>query len=129
MPYYDFAAACDLTLFPSYYEPWGYTPHESLALGVPTVSSSLAGFGVAMEALLGRTNGSIENGVAVITRSDGNRTEAVEAIADNVQYIASLSQAQRNEIAQRATELASYTYWAHFYDRYQEQIDRLLSAQ
>lgn len=128
-PYYDFAAACDLTLFPSYYEPWGYTPHESLALGVPTVSSSLAGFGVAMEALLGKTNGSIENGVAVITRSDGNRTEAVEAIADNVQYIASLSQAQRNEIAQRATELASYTDWAHFYGRYQEQIDRLLSAQ
>ena len=82
-----------------------------------------------MEALLGRTNGSIENGVSVVTRSDGNRTEAVEAIADNVQYIASLSQAQRSEIAQRATELTSYTDWAHFYDRYQEQIDRLLSAQ
>jgi len=44
-PYEAIARAMDLTLFPSYYEPWGYTPQESLALGVPTITSDYAGFG------------------------------------------------------------------------------------
>jgi glycogen(starch) synthase len=45
LPLYDLVSACDLGLFPSRYEPWGYTPMESLILGVPAVTSSLAGFG------------------------------------------------------------------------------------
>ena len=43
--YYDLLPAFDLTLFPSYYEPWGYTPLESVAFGVPTVTDDKAGFG------------------------------------------------------------------------------------
>ncbi|MFH0921625.1 MAG: alpha-glucan family phosphorylase [Fibrobacterota bacterium] len=45
MEYYDALAGCDLTVYPSYYEPWGYTPLESIAYSVPTISSDLAGFG------------------------------------------------------------------------------------
>ena len=44
VPYYDILIGLDLTLFPSYYEPWGYTPMESAAFGIPTVTTSLAGF-------------------------------------------------------------------------------------
>ena len=47
--YYDLLIGLDLTVFPSYYEPWGYTPLESLAFAVPTVTTSLAGFGVWVE--------------------------------------------------------------------------------
>lgn len=46
MPYYDLLIGMDLTIFPSYYEPWGYTPLESLAFKVPTITTTLAGFGV-----------------------------------------------------------------------------------
>ncbi|MDA3856377.1 MAG: glycogen/starch synthase [Candidatus Woesearchaeota archaeon] len=47
-PYYDTILGFDLGVFPSFYEPWGYTPLESIAYGVPTVTSDLAGFGRAI---------------------------------------------------------------------------------
>lgn len=46
--YYDTVLGFDLGVFPSFYEPWGYTPLESIAYGVPTVTSNLAGFGRAV---------------------------------------------------------------------------------
>jgi glycosyltransferase involved in cell wall biosynthesis len=45
LSYYDAMIGCHLGLFPSYYEPWGYTPLESASLGVPSVTTDLAGFG------------------------------------------------------------------------------------
>ena len=51
MPYYDLLIGMDLTIFPSYYEPWGYTPLESLAFKVPTITTTLAGFGVWVKAV------------------------------------------------------------------------------
>ncbi|MBU1626571.1 alpha-glucan family phosphorylase, partial [bacterium] len=49
MEYYDVLAGCDLSIFPSYYEPWGYTPHESAVFSVPTVTSDRGGFGKWMQ--------------------------------------------------------------------------------
>ena len=46
MPYYDLLIGFDLTIFPSYYEPWGYTPLESLMFSIPTITTSLSGFGL-----------------------------------------------------------------------------------
>jgi glycogen(starch) synthase len=43
--YDQFVRGCHLGLFPSAYEPWGYTPLECMALGTPSISSDLAGFG------------------------------------------------------------------------------------
>lgn len=43
--YYDLLIGMDATVFPSYYEPWGYTPLESIAFGVPTITTDLSGFG------------------------------------------------------------------------------------
>lgn len=45
MDYSQFVRGCHLGIFPSYYEPWGYTPLECLASGVPSVTSDLSGFG------------------------------------------------------------------------------------
>ena len=43
--YDQFVRGCHLGIFPSLYEPWGYTPLECAAMGVPAVTSDLAGFG------------------------------------------------------------------------------------
>jgi glycogen(starch) synthase len=43
--YEQFVRGCHLGIFPSSYEPWGYTPLECLAMGVPSITSDLAGFG------------------------------------------------------------------------------------
>jgi glycosyltransferase involved in cell wall biosynthesis len=45
LDYGQFVRGCHLGVFPSYYEPWGYTPLECMARGVPTVTSDLSGFG------------------------------------------------------------------------------------
>lgn len=45
MDYSQFVRGCHLGIFPSYYEPWGYTPLECMASGVPAVTSDLSGFG------------------------------------------------------------------------------------
>lgn len=66
--YYDTLIGLDLTVFPSYYEPWGYTPLESLAFYIPTITTSLAGFGLWVNSLFGNAQPSVE----VIERNDDN---------------------------------------------------------
>ena len=49
LSYVDLLPGFDLGIFPSKYEPWGYTPHEAIAAGVATVTSNTAGFGAFIE--------------------------------------------------------------------------------
>uniref|UniRef100_A0A674NQ41 Glycogen [starch] synthase n=1 Tax=Takifugu rubripes TaxID=31033 RepID=A0A674NQ41_TAKRU len=49
MDYEDFVRGCHLGVFPSYYEPWGYTPAECTVMGIPSISTNLSGFGCFME--------------------------------------------------------------------------------
>ena len=66
MDYLHFVRGCNLGVFPSYYEPWGYTPLESLASGIPAVTSDLSGFG---DYLLSNFPDHEKNGVFVVERS------------------------------------------------------------
>ena len=49
MEYDQFVRGCHLGVFPSYYEPWGYTPLECVARGIPAITSDLSGFGAYVE--------------------------------------------------------------------------------
>ena len=88
--YYDLLPALDLTMFPSYYEPWGYTPLESVAFGVPTITDDKAGFG--QWVLDNFQNGLMKSGVYVVDRTDSNydrgaaliRMAALEYITEDV---------------------------------------------
>ena len=80
--YYELLTGFDLSIFPSYYEPWGYTPLESVAMGVPTITTNLAGFGQWVENELG--NNEYKTGVKVIHRSDSNYDEALAQIVECV---------------------------------------------
>ena len=79
MPYYDFLTANDLCVYPSYYEPWGYTPLESCAFKTPCVTTDLSGFGQWVNEVLGH-EGTIEDGVQVIHRTDTNYFEAAAEV-------------------------------------------------
>ena len=76
--YYDLLIGMDITVFPSYYEPWGYTPLESCAFHVPTITTSLAGFG----AWAARQKE--HRGVTVIERNDSNFDEVAEQVAETM---------------------------------------------
>ena len=77
MTYYDIVLGNDLCIYPSYYEPWGYTPLEAVAFKVPCITTDLAGFGLWANSVFGKY-GEIEDGVKVIHRTDYNYSEVAD---------------------------------------------------
>lgn len=108
MKYYDLLVGMDLALFPSYYEPWGYTPLEAAAFRVPTLTTSLAGFGVWVRDYYGEKP---HPGVAVIERDDSNYEQVVEASKKRILEIASLHSEERKTYMDNAREAASIALW------------------
>ncbi len=114
--YYDLLPAFDLTLFPSYYEPWGYTPLESVAFGVPTVTDDKAGFG--QWVLDNFENGIDRCGVSVEARTDSNYIDARNRIvADAVAYEAEDSNG-RMHARNMAFLTAAKADWKFFIENY-----------
>ena len=115
LPYYDLLIGLDLTVFPSYYEPWGYTPLESMAFHVPTITTSLSGYGVWCEEQ-GCTT--IDKGVAVIYRNDSNTDDVIQHIVHTIEYYLSLTPRKVAAARKAAVELALQAEWQHFFPYY-----------
>ncbi|MDR0422764.1 MAG: glycogen/starch synthase [Proteiniphilum sp.] len=125
LPYYDLLTAFDLSVFPSSYEPWGYTPHESAAFSLPTVTTTLAGFGAWAEREGGKKE-EIGDGIAVISRNDANSAEVAEKIADIIYDLSLKSDEQVKALRQNAATLAGTADWAHFVRHYREAYAKAL---
>lgn len=96
MDYGQFVRGCHLGVFPSYYEPWGYTPLECIARGVPAVTSDLSGFGDYVE---NKMSGKIEKGIIVVKRRNRSFDDAANQLADALfEYV---QYKQRDRIALR----------------------------
>jgi len=121
MPYYDLLSGFDLTVFPSYYEPWGYTPLESIAFSVPTITTNLAGFGA--WALQEGDQEGISDGVAVLNRNDHNVQQVSEAIALTMLDFVGKSDNERKLIANRAQKLSQKAHWSEFIESYLQAYD------
>ena len=122
MPYYDLLCGLDLALFPSYYEPWGYTPLEALAFRVPTLTTTLAGFGLWVRSHYQGAH----PGITVLDRNDSNYHEVVDGVADRVREIAGLDLEVRNQYRENAREVASIALWDHQIVYYQEAYSKAL---
>lgn len=126
MPYYDLLIGLDVTVFPSYYEPWGYTPHESIAFSVPTITTSLAGFGLWMRKM-GDKKG-MDDGAEVITRDDYNFIEVSEDICNRVFEMSTKSEEEERLLRKEALDRAALADWSHFYKHYEEAYRIALDA-
>lgn len=105
--YYQLLAGFDITVFPSYYEPWGYTPLESIAFKIPTLTTSLAGFGLWV-----KSNFKVENhAVTTIERNEDNYDEVVNAVARELIYFTKASQEQIEAARNEAHEIAQQLHW------------------
>lgn len=124
--YYDLLIGMDATVFPSYYEPWGYTPLESIAFGVPTVTTTLSGFGQWM--LATEDNTFSESGVNVIARGDFNYNEVADRIAKSLEYLVGVDPAGMALIRSRAMHMASLAAWSYFIEYYVEAFAVALNA-
>ncbi len=122
--YYDLLIGLDATVFPSYYEPWGYTPHESIAFSVPTVTTSLSGFGawaLKMESVSG-----IDDGVEVIERNEDNYDEVSEKIAEALINLSGKNKKEIDKTRSAALTLADLADWEHFIIHYEEAYCKAL---
>ena len=123
--YYDLLIGADATVFPSYYEPWGYTPLESVAFGVPTVTTSLSGFG--QWVLESFENYFEECGVNVIGRGDSNYHDVVNNIANSIRYLTCADRRTMSRIRRAAMRTAAAASWANFIAYYDRAYELALS--
>ncbi|MDE6278328.1 MAG: glycogen/starch synthase [Muribaculaceae bacterium] len=114
--YYELLPGLDATVFASYYEPWGYTPLESIAFGVPTITTTLAGFG---QWILATTPASFEAcGVRVVERTDSNYAEATEAITRDLRTLIEMPAAEMKDVRAAASAEARRFLWTDFESYY-----------
>ena len=125
MPYYDIVPGSDLSVYPSYYEPWGYTPLESVAFRVPTITTTLAGFGLWVNSEVGH-EGVIEDGVKVIERTDYNLSDVADAIRNTVVDYSNMSDTQVRKVREKARRLSKKALWNRFIVHYERAYDLAL---
>lgn len=122
MTYYDLILGNDMCIYPSYYEPWGYTPLEAIAFKVPCVTTDLAGFGLWVNKALGH-NGEIEDGVKVIHRTDYNYSEVADGIKEIVSEFSNMSDEDIKKCRKNADALSKKALWSKFIEYYYDAYD------
>lgn len=125
IPYYDILIGTDLTVYASYYEPWGYTPLESVAFHVPCVTTNLSGFGAWVNQLLGH-EGTLAEGVLVVRRTDYNKSEVADAIKDAITEYASFSAEEVAAARKHAAWISEHALWKNFIQYYYQAYDMAL---
>lgn len=123
MPYYDLLIGLDLTVFPSYYEPWGYTPLESLAFKVPTITTTLAGFGLWV-----KDHYYLEHpGIDVIRREDGNNAFVTTTIVERIRNFTTLDPTEVKNSKNNAKDVSRIALWDNLIIYYQKAYDIALT--
>ncbi|MGB5348411.1 MAG: glycosyltransferase [Polyangiales bacterium] len=125
MEYDQFVRGCHLGVFPSFYEPWGYTPLESIALGVPAVTSDLSGFGSYLEKLV---PDHASKGMYVVPRRHSDFHSAAEELTDRLFRFASLGRRDRIILRNSVEAFSEHFDWNNLRSHYNEAHDMALAS-
>lgn len=125
MSYYDLVLGNDLCIYPSYYEPWGYTPLEAVAFKVPCITTDLAGFGLWANTVKGGYS-ELVDGVKVIHRTDYNYSEVADVIKDTICDFSKMSEADIKKARSNADKLSKKALWSEFIKYYWMAYDYAL---
>ncbi len=122
--YWDLLPGADLGVFPSFYEPWGYTPLEAVAFGVPAVTTDRAGFGrwVAAQGDGNRT------GVRVLKREGVPTAQVTESLKHALLEFIDLPAKERAALGESCLRTAALTDWSNFMEHYEDAHARALAA-
>ena len=126
MDYTQFVRGCHLGIFPSYYEPWGYTPLECLASGLPSITSDLSGFGNYVMKNIPHYE---ENGMYVINRRTNTFQESAEELANKLVEFCKLNRRDRINIRNNAEATSIHFDWNELGKYYQEAYDMALESE
>lgn len=125
LDYEQFVRGCHMGIFPSYYEPWGYTPLECLALGLPTVTTDLSGFGAYVEH---HVPDALQNGTLVLNRSKQSTGECINQLTSYLVKFCELNRRERIALRNRAERLTERFTWevmaAHYHRAHAEALTR-----
>ncbi len=121
MDYKDFVRGCHLGIFPSNYEPWGYTPLECLASGVATVSSDLAGFGDYAKSL---EMADECHGLYVVERSKQDFHSSAEELAEILMRFVKKTRKDRIAMRNKSEDLAECFDWKNLYVEYEKAYEK-----
>lgn len=127
LTYYDVVLGNDICVYPSYYEPWGYTPLEAIAFKVPCITTDLAGFGLWANGVKGDVS-TIEDGVEVIHRTDYNYSEVADRIKETICRYASFGAVEVKKARANAEKLSKKALWDKFIAYYSEAYDVALRS-
>jgi glycogen(starch) synthase len=123
LDYTDFVRGCHLGIFPSYYEPWGYTPMESVALGVPAVTTDLSGFGAYVERHIDHAH---DQGIVVLNRRNRSFDECTNELVEYLMTFVAQTRRQRIELRNRVERLSELFDWSALASHYHEAHDLAL---
>ena len=116
--YSEFLSAFDFSVFPSYYEPWGYTPLESVALGIPTLTSDVSGFGKFVQ-----QECKDNEAVTVVPRQQGDNNKVIDEIVSALRRFLNLTDKGMAEISEAALQVADKLLWKDLIVLYQKAWD------
>lgn len=122
LSYFDTILGNDICVYPSYYEPWGYTPLEAIAFKVPCITTDLAGFGIWADSE-NEGHSTIDNGVETIHRTDYNYNEVAEAIKQTIIKYANSTKQKQTRMRNNARLLSQKALWNKFIEYYYDAYD------
>ncbi|MFT4736934.1 MAG: glycogen(starch) synthase [Cyclobacteriaceae bacterium] len=124
MEYQQFVRGCHLGVFPSYYEPWGYTPLECIARGVPAVTSDLAGFG---DYVNKQFKDHHRNGTYVIKRKGKSFDESAGQLANRMHSYIRLSRRERIDLRNKVEASSVRFDWKNLNKYYDQAYAKALN--
>lgn len=124
LDYDQFVRGCHIGIFPSYYEPWGYTPMESAALGVPAITTDLSGFGAYVQRHIPESG---RQGIMVLNRSTAGFDQTADDLAESLFQFTQLNRRQRVELRNRVERLSEMFDWSVLGRHYLEAHDLALA--
>lgn len=126
MEYEQFVRGCHMGVFPSYYEPWGYTPLECVAMGIPAITTDLTGFGGFVEKNVPEP---AQNGIYVINRTSKSTGESIDDLTNHLYQFCMHSRRERIELRNRVERLVNMFDWSvlatHYHRSHDLALDRL----
>jgi len=120
LTYYDALVGCQLGIFPSYYEPWGYTPLESVAVGVPALTTDLSGFGLFVKNHIVSTDklSKEREGIYILERLNKSEDEILTEFVNTLYTFTKLTKSERVEFKLRAKNSSKLADWKIFVKNY-----------